>query len=331
MAKRKAATSALLGAAAILGAALTTLVMPIRPAAAEEPVPDCSARAIARTRAAFQAAYDARDYAAASAIIAPLWEACVRDRPAAPALGAAIASDYAIAAHRTGDDELCLDLLLDYARPPGATVAGSARLPAALRRAIDHNIGLCRVRACASQMSAACASLRILEQSARLVGPEFRAAPCGFGVEGVTASVALPSAGGARAEARCLALLPPELAEVSLGEREGGDPARVCPRAVLARRGSTGEGRVRTEPVALPDHSFLRDTGLCCAEVELTVAPDGRVAATPVENPPEHCLSGHRTDVLQDVFALRGTKLVLQRHLGARSTPPAEAAAATGR
>lgn len=277
---------------------------------------DCSTRGIASARAAFQAAYDARDYAGARTIIELLWNGCASARPRGPPiLRAAIANDYALVAHRLDESALCLDLLMDYAGPAGAGDAARARLPAGLRRAIDHNIGLCRVRACASRMDANCASLRVVEQRAALSSARYRATPCAFAVSGAVATLDLPAAGRDR---RCLALLSPRQVPSDLGARAEGDPDEICPRPVLARRGA--DGSVRADPLALPEQGFLSDTGLCCMDVSLARAPDGRIAIRPVDNPPEHCLTGHRADVLEDIVVLRGSRLVLRQSHGWRDT-----------
>ena len=46
-------------------------------------------------------------------------------------------------------------------------------------------------------------------------------------------------------------------------------------------------------------------------------AKDGRIEVTPAENPPEDCLSGHRSRAMQDLMELRGDTLILRHRLDA--------------
>jgi hypothetical protein len=117
-------------------------------------------------------------------------------------------------------------------------------------------------------------------------------------------SVAVPGTGG-----YCLTILPPR----RVGEaanRDTANPRAVCPRLEVARK----EGGVITRTaIDLPKESWLRDLEICCVRPILTVTPEGRFVVVPEENPPEGCLTGHRTYVVQEIYALDHGKLKLIR------------------
>jgi hypothetical protein len=275
------------------------------PAAADE---DCTAAGIAAARKAFQAAYDAKSYDEAQSIIDPLWRECIAGQPVGRELAASVASDFALVSHRTGDDEMCLGLLEDYAPARTRNNDAMAALPPRLQQAIRFNFRQCRAYCTDNPLHATCAGIRVDEQLDRLVVGDFREAPCPFDAGG-SPSLALPGAGGAAA---CLALLPPLADPFSFDNAETADPAQVCPRAVIV--GKVGD-QVSSDAVALPQSSFLQNVRLCCGELRLAIDAGGRIEVTPSENPPEDCLSGHRTAVLQDLFVLRGAELVLTHRL----------------
>ena len=285
------------------------------PARAE---PDCSPGGIATARAAFRTAFDARDFAGARGIIAPLDEECVQRRALDPRMIAEIRSDFASVAQRLGEDALCLDMLLDYARPRGETIAGSASLPAPLRRAISQTMAQCRARACTTDGVIACAALRANEQRAALSRAGYESSPCSLDVAEAVTGLRLPNAGR---EPRCLVMLPPLRAADDPRDRETGDPAELCPRLSVARMGAGNA--VRQDPVALPARAFLNDTGLCCNAVSMGIARDGRIAVRPADNPPFHCVTGRLADVQEDIVVLRGARLVLLRSRGWRAPPGA--------
>ena len=259
---------------------------------------DCSGEGVAAARAAFKIRYHAADYSAARDILSGLWSDCFIAKPDGVA-AAEIASDLAIAAHRAGDSDECLQTLADFM--PGFRDAERrlAALPERLRKAIAFNIRLC-ARQCPGP-GPGCLTLRVAQAHAKLARGEFTsAALCKF-----------DAGEGAVALSRdlCLWIEPPER-EVDLAERETANPAEMCPPLSLVGR----DGRKRR--VALPAVSWLRNVETCCAEVSIETAADGRVRIAPAENPPEGCLSGKRSFVAEDVFRLgRGTLHPVSRAL----------------
>jgi hypothetical protein len=109
------------------------------------------------------------------------------------------------------------------------------------------------------------------------------------------------------ATGQCITILPPRK-KVESGEYTGADPRAACPRLGLAR---SENGKVRTAEIPLPKDSWLRDLEICCVPPILTIAPDGRFRLVPEENPPEGCVTGHRTYVVEEVYALDHGKLKL--------------------
>jgi hypothetical protein len=209
--------------------------------------------------------------------------------------------------HRTGDDEACLGLLSDYAPARTRNNDAMAALLPRLQQAIRFNFKQCRAYCLDNPLEAMCEGIRVDEQLDRLVAGDFREAPCPF--DAGSPSLALPSAAGSAA---CLAFLPPLADAFKMEGPENADPAQVCPRALLARK--TGDA-VATALVTLPRSSFLQKARLCCGDLKLAIDAGGRIEVTPSDNPPEDCLSGHRTAVLQDLFVLRGVELVLTHRL----------------
>jgi hypothetical protein len=274
-------------------------------AAAEQ---DCTTAGIAAARKAFQAAYDAKSYDEAEAIIDPLWRECIDGKEVGRELAASVTNDFALVAHRTGDDEACLGLLSDYAPARTRNNDAMAALPPRLQQAIRFNFKQCHAYCLNNPLDAMCEDIRVDEQTNRLVVGDFREAPCPFDPGG-SPSLALPSPSGTVV---CLALLPPLADAFKLDDPENADPGQVCPRTILARQ--TGDA-VAAEAVALPKSSFLQNVRLCCGDLKLAIDAGGGIEITPSDNPPEDCLSGHRTDVLQDLFVLRGTELVLTHRL----------------
>jgi hypothetical protein len=277
----------------------------VSPAAADQ---DCTAAGIAAARKAFHAAYDAKSYDEAESIIDPLWRECIDGKEVGRELAASVTNDFALVAHRTGDNEACLGLLADYAPARTRSNEAMAALSPRLQQAIRFNFEQCRAYCVDNPLDAMCEDIRVEEQSNRLVVGDFREAPCPFDAGG-SPSLALPSPGGTVA---CLALLPPLADAFSFEDPEKADPAQVCPRAVIASKAGSA---VATAAVGLPRSSFLQNVGLCCGELKLMIDGRGRIEVTPSDNPPEDCLSGHRADVLQDIFAFHGTELVLTHRL----------------
>jgi hypothetical protein len=275
------------------------------PAAADQ---DCTAAGIAASRRAFQAAYDAKSYDEAESIIDPLWRECIAGKGVARELAASVTNDFALVAHRTGDDEMCLGLLADYAPARTRNNDAMAGLSPRLQQAIRFNFKQCRAYCLDNPLAATCEAIRVEGQRDHLVVGDFREAPCPFDAGG-SPSLALP---GAAETAACLAFLPPLADPFGFEDPEKADPAQVCPRAILARKAGNA---VVTDAVALPRSSFLQNVRLCCGGLKLAIDGSGRIEVTPSDNPPEDCLTGHRTDVLQDFFAVHGTELVLTHRL----------------
>src|SRR5262245_29102946 len=240
---------------------------------------------IAAARKAFQVAYDAKSYEEAESILDPLWRECIQGKPVGRELAASITNDYALVAHRTGDDELCLGLLEDYAPARTRNNDAMSPLPRRLQQAIRFNFNQCRAYCVENPLDAMCEGIRVDEQLDQLIVGDFREAPCPFDAGG-SPSLALPGA----AET-CLAFLPPLADPFKFENPDKADPAQVCPRAVLARKAGNA---VTTDAVTLPSSSFLQRPGLCCGDMKLAVERSGRIEVTPTDNPPEDCLSGHR-------------------------------------
>lgn len=267
--------------------------------------PDCSDLAVAQRRAAFQQAYDDRDYAGARTLIDGLWNACLADRGPST-LKAQVLSDYAVTLHHTGDDAGCLEMLEDYSpeltrRPTEAMWA----LPAAVQQSLRVNYGLCRgfCDGAENYTDAACVWLRADAQFDGFVAGDFKARPCPFPApEG---AIGLPGKG----PIRCLALTRAPMAfEISTADEHRA--ADICPGlALVTRRGS--------KALAVPDKSLLRSKRFCCADPKLAVDGVGRIEIQPGENPPEDCLFGHREFVMQDVLSLTKDRLVLLHRLHA--------------
>ncbi|WOS42884.1 hypothetical protein [Xanthomonas rydalmerensis] len=72
----------------------------------------CAPEAMQRTRKAFQASYDRKDYAAAEVALAPLYRDCVAALNFSDA--GAIRNDYALTQHKLGDDAGCRQTLAPY-------------------------------------------------------------------------------------------------------------------------------------------------------------------------------------------------------------------------
>lgn len=281
--------------------AIMVLIAAVLPASAAQ---DCSPAGIAKARGAFKQAYDRKDYDGADAIMTPLWNDCVVDKDIDPALRAWLSTDTAILAHRRGDDEGCLQALLDYI-PPGPQLA---KLPANLQQAIRFNYGLCKPY-CDHYggPSASCESLRASAELEKLVDGHFAEKPCPFETGG-SPTVAL-------ADGRCLtvfAAAPWHYAKGDEGELDHQDPDKVCPRLDLARM---ADGKMKLTPVEVPKQSLLRSLDVCCNAINLAIDPSGQIEITPSENPPANCLSGHRWSAEQDIFVLQDDRLRLTHRL----------------
>lgn len=281
--------------------AIGVLIAAAPPAAAAQ---DCSPVGIAKARGEFKQAYDKKDFDGADSIMTSLWNDCVVDHDIDPVLRARLNNDTAILAHRRGDDDACLQALLDYI-PPGPELA---KLPADLQQAIRFNYGLCRPY-CDRHFgpSASCESLRASKQLEKVVDGHFAEKPCPFDTGG-SPTVALP-------DGRCLtvfAATPWHYAEGDEGNLDHQDPETVCPRIDLARM---TDGKLNLTALAVPKQSLLRSLDVCCRAIGLAINTSGQVELTPAENPPENCLSGHRWNAQQDILVLQGDGLRLIHRL----------------
>jgi hypothetical protein len=115
-------------------------------------------------------------------------------------------------------------------------------------------------------------------------------------------SVALPDK-----PRQCLTILPPHK-KLKWGDYTEADPPTVCPQLGLLRDEG---GEARTTEIPLRKDSWLRDLETCCAKPGLSIAPDGRFRLLPEEDPPEGCVSGHRTLVVEEVYTLNNGRLRL--------------------
>jgi hypothetical protein len=270
---------------------------------------DCSPAGIAQTRSEFKQAYDKKDFAGADAIMTSLWNNCMADKDVDPVLMARLNNDTAILAHRRGDDDdACLQALLDYIPPTKHPSPEMAKLPADLQRAIQFNYRLCRPYCDRyGGPSASCENIRASAELEKMVEGGFAEKPCPFDTGG-SPTVALPN--GA-----CLtvfAAAPWHYAEGDDGDLEHQDPDTVCPRVALAQMAA---GKLALTPLAVPKESMLRSIDVCCTAIDLAINTSGQIQLTPSENPPENCLSGHRWNVQQDIFVLRGGELSLIHRL----------------
>jgi hypothetical protein len=284
--------------------AIGLLIGETLPAAAR----DCSPAGIAQTRREFKEAYDKKDLVGADSIMTSLWNECVTGKDIDPVLVARLNNDSAILAHRRGDDDACLQALLTYVPPVHDAGPELARLPPDLQRAIRFNYGLCRPYCDRYRgPSASCESIRATAELEKIVKGGFAEKPCPFDTGG-SPTVALPN--GA-----CLtvfAAAPWHYAADDDGGIEHQDPDKVCPRVSLARMENGG---LALTPLAVPKQSMLRSIDACCAAIDLAVNVRGQIELTPSENPPENCLSGHRWNVLQDIFVVQDGKLSLVHRL----------------
>lgn len=281
--------------------ALGLLIAAVLPAAAAQ---DCSPAGIAKARGEFKQAYDKKDFDGADAIMTPLWNDCVVDKDIDPALRAWLSTDTALLAHRRGNDDECLQALLDYI-PPSAKLD---KLPANLQQAIRFNYGLCKPY-CDHYggPSASCESLRASAELEKLVDGHFAEKPCPFDTGG-SPTVALP-------DGRCLTVFAPRpwhYAEGDEGNIDHQDPEKVCPRLDLARMAG---GKLNLTPLTVPKQSLLRSLDVCCNAINLAINSSGQIELTPSENPPENCISGHRWDAQQDILVVRGDRLSMVHRL----------------
>jgi len=277
------------------------LIAGVLPAAAAQ---DCSPAGVAKTRGEFKQAYDKKDFDGADAIMTPLWNDCVVDKDIDPVLRAWLSTDTAILAHRRGDDDACLQALLEYI-PPSAELD---TLPANLQQAIRFNYGLCRPYCDRyGGPSASCESLRASAEREKLVDGHFAEKPCPFETGG-SPTVALP-------DGRCLtvfAAAPWHYAQGDEGNLDHQDSETVCPRLDLARMAG---GKLALTPLAVPKQSMLRSLDVCCNAINLAINTRGQIELTPSENPPENCLIGHRWNAEQDIFVLLGDRFRLIHRL----------------
>ena len=268
---------------------------------------DCSPPAIAQARERFRQAYAAQDFGGAEDILNSLWNGCISGKDVAPVLAAEIASDYALAAHHSGDDDVCIEALARYSPWQRSPTAAMARLPERLQRAIIFNYKLCEPW-CADvdhYTDASCVSLRVQQGLDKMLPGDFAERPCPFDTGG-SPTLALP-------DGTCLAVYAPPNGRAKSQDDEK-DPASVCPRVarVLQKNGA-----VVADTLDVPAQSMLRQPVLCCVPIDLAMDHGGRIEVTPSDNPPEDCHSGHGAAPQQDILRLRNSRLVLEHRLDA--------------
>ena len=255
------------------------LLVVAAPAAANT---DCSPAGIEAARKQFRNYYDTRDYTRARDTLRPFELDCFGENPQGM-LAASTLSDLAIAAHHTGDDDVCIEALEPY--PPA--LSGSERrlsgLPGKLKKAIRFNLGLCSagcniVDAASQPIRAALALQKLVEGGTAATACPFRAGKH---------SVAVPGMGGIACATSATAT-----------RRRGCESGHGQSAGRMSPPGSRAERR-------------RRDHEICCVRPILTVTPEGRFVVVPEENPPEGCLTGHRTYVVQEIYALDHGKLKL--------------------
>ena len=262
----------------------------------------CDVARVAQTRAAFRTAYAAGDFTTAATALRSIWSDCGMSHHLSAETEGAIANDLALALHRADNDFDCLDVLEEYWPASNAPTAAFTRLPAGTRRAMKFNWGLCSAECPkAAGVSALCDTLATTERYRDHV-EGFHQRPCSFATG--MASVALP--GGA-----CLTLLPPRepFDSSTADQRHLGD---ICPIPALVTRNGD---KTTTTTLQAPPRSFLLSLEHCCQPIDLAIDANGEISAEPHENPPEGCLFGHRTPVMQDIFRLRNGKISLVHQL----------------
>jgi hypothetical protein len=273
---------------------LLVFLLLVAPAAAQT---DCSPAAVDAARKQFRTLYDAKDYAKARDTLKPVASDCFDDDPKG-VLAASVLSDLAIAAHNAEDNDTCIEALHSYALDSSGYQQRLSALPEKLRNAIQFNLGACT--AGCNIVDAACQSIRAALALQKLAKGDFAPAACPFSAG--KGAVALPDAPG-----QCVTILPPRK-KVEWGNYTTADPQAVCPRLGLAR---SEAGTIKTTEIPLPKDSWLRELEICCVNPVLTIARDGRFRIQPEENPPEGCLSGHRTYVVEEIYTLEHGKLRL--------------------
>ena len=287
-----------------LGLAVTQTT-PLRVAAdPEAPPPVCTPANAAAARAAFDAAYAAGRYGDAAGVLQPIYDACdAAHRRVSDETVGAVASDLGLAHHRAGDDMSCLGVLEDYSPALNHPHRAMTRLSPTLQAAIRHNFKLC-LPGCdtADLPNPVCESIWTEQEWNKFVGG-FSQPPCPLG--GGHEAVALP--GGA-----CVTLLPRRQAFSSESVDFDHPGTDMCPRLARIERLN---GKTVTTAIAAPAETILTNLGFCCDPMQVGVDAAGRIAVTPKVNPPGDCLSGHTTDVMQDIFVIEGAKARLVHRL----------------
>jgi hypothetical protein len=260
---------------------------------------DCSPNAVDAARKQFRGLYSIKDYASARDVLQPFGLDCFGSDPKG-ILAASVLSDLAVAAHNAGDDETCISALRPYAPDSTGYRQRVSRLPETLRNAILFNLSAC-TGGC-NIVNADCQSIRSAMALQKLAKGHFISAACFF--KASSGAVALPGTAG-----QCLTILPAKK-KLNWGDYTEADPRDVCPRLGLLH---SEAGAVKTTEIPVPRDSWLRDLEVCCVKPALSIASDGRFRLLPEENPPEGCVSGHRTLVVEEIYALEHGALRLIR------------------
>jgi hypothetical protein len=281
---------------------LISCLVAAMPAAA---APDCSPAAIAQVRQKFQQAYGEKNFSRAEDILNSLGNDCIWNKDVDPVLAAEVGNDFALAAHRNGDDGSCLGALVPYSPWRGTPTPLMAKLPARLQRAIQFNFKLCEPYCSGSDKwtDAYCESMHVQQRLDDMLPGDFTEKPCPFDTAG-SPNLALP-------DGTCLAVYAPPLGRAATEEDEK-EPANVCPRVA---RVQSRNGTVVIEMLDVPPRAILRRPVLCCVPIDLAIDHRGRIEVTPSDNPPEDCHSGHRANPQQDILRLQDGRLVLEHRL----------------
>jgi hypothetical protein len=115
-------------------------------------------------------AYGETNSSGAEDILSSLGNDCIWNKDVDPVLVAEIGNDFALAAHRSGDDGPCLGALVPYSPWRGTPNPLMRKLPTRLRRAIVFNFKICE-SCCAITRAPAPGNRKIRWRQAQFVEP----------------------------------------------------------------------------------------------------------------------------------------------------------------